>query len=390
MSDSQSFLAPVTVSDYRELARRRLPKQLFDYLDGGAYDELTLKENVQAFQNARLRQRVMVDVSNVDTTTELFGQKMAMPLILAPVGLAGMMRKRAEVQAAKAAEKHNLPYTLSTVGICSMEEIRANTTAPFWFQLYLMKDRGFAKSVLDRAAAAGVNMLFFTVDLSVVGARYRDPRNGMFVTDLPLHKRLMAAWQYPYHTRWLLDVALGGRPLSFGNLKGAVAGNAGLAEFRQWIDSQFDPSVTWKSLEWVRQNWKGPIVLKGILDPDDARAAMSAIAPEGIVVSNHGGRQLDGVEPTLHALPRIRDAVGSKTKVLVDGGVRNGLDIVKAVASGADAAMIGRAWVFPVAARGLAGVEAVLTNFKKEMKVAMALTGVTRVDQIDKACLLAK
>ncbi|HAJ46455.1 MAG TPA: L-lactate dehydrogenase [Alphaproteobacteria bacterium] len=390
MTDSPSFLAPVTISDYRELARRRLPRQLFDYLDGGAYDELTLKENVKAFRNARLRQRVMVDVSKIDTSTELFGQKMAMPLILAPVGLAGMMRKRAEVQAAKAAEAHNLPFTLSTVGICPMEEIRAHTKAPFWFQLYLMKDRGFAKSVLDRAKEAGVPVLVFTVDLAVVGARYRDPRNGMMVADLPLHKKLWAGLQYPLHTRWLFDVALGGRPLSFGNLKGALDGGAGLAEFRQWIDSQFDPTVTWRSLEWVRQNWSGPIVLKGILDPEDARAAVSSIGADGIVVSNHGGRQLDGVEPTLHALPRIRDAVGGRTKILVDGGIRNGLDVVKAVASGADAGLIGRAWVFPVAARGQKGVEAVLTNFKKEMKVAMALTGVTRVSDIDRGCLLSK
>jgi L-lactate dehydrogenase (cytochrome) len=251
-----------------------------------------------------------------------------------------------------------------------------------------MRDRGFAKTVLDRAWGAGCPVLVFTVDLAVVGARYRDVRNGTGV-NLPLHKRILAAMSYPYHTRWLWDVALNGRPLSFGSLTGAIKGKAGLAEIRAWIDSQFDPSVTWKDLEWVRANWKGAIVLKGILDPDDARSAISAIAPECIVVSNHGGRQLDGVEPTLRALPRIRDAVAGKTKVLIDGGVRNGLDIVKALAGGADAAMAGRAWAFAVAARGEAGVAAVLSNMKKEMRIAMALTGVTAISQIDRRCLVA-
>jgi L-lactate dehydrogenase (cytochrome) len=389
MTDSHSSaLAPASVSDYRQLAKSRLPRRFFDYLDGGAYDELTLRENVAAFQGARLRQRVMVDVSKIDTGAELFGQKLSMPLILAPVGLAGVMRRRAEVQAARAAEAAGVPFTLSTLGICGIEEVRAHTKAPFWFQLYLMRDRGFAKSVLDRAWGAGCPVLVFTVDLAVVGARYRDVRNGTGV-NLPLHKRILAATSYPYHARWLWDVAIRGRPLSFGSLMGAIKGKAGLAEIRAWIDSQFDPSVTWKDLEWVRANWKGAIVLKGILDPDDARSAISAIAPEGIVVSNHGGRQLDGVEPTLRALPRIREAVAGKTKVLIDGGVRNGLDIVKALASGADAAMAGRAWAFAVAARGETGVAAVLANMKKEMRVAMALTGVTSISQIDRRCLVA-
>ncbi len=287
--DRSLGLAPASVRDYRELARRRLPRQLFDYLDGGAYEESTMRANVADLGRIRLRQRVLRDVSDLRLGTTVLGEDLALPLVLAPVGLAGMFARRAEIQAARAAETAGISFCESAVSICGIEEVRAATTRPFWFQLYVMRDRGYAEDLMGRASAAGCAVLVLTVDLAVVGARYRDTRNGM--TDpVSLPKRLVRAWDLASHPAWVRDVALGGRPLTFANLERAVPGARTPDAFRGWVDTQFDPSVTWDDLAWVRDQWRGKLVLKGILDPDDALRAADHGA-DAVVVSNHGGRR---------------------------------------------------------------------------------------------------
>jgi L-lactate dehydrogenase (cytochrome) len=379
-------LAPATADDYRELAHRRLPRHLFDYLDGAAYEETTAAANREGFRRLQLRQRVLRDVSQIKLSTRVLGQDLALPVVLAPLGLAGAMARRAEVQAARAAEAAGVAFCESTVSICSIEEVRAATTAPFWYQLYIMRDRGYAKDLMARARAAGCEVLVLTVDLAVMGARYRDVRNGM-AGGLSLAGKLSKAWDLLSHPQWLLDVAIKGKPLMFGNLTTAVPDARSLPEFKAWVDSQFDPRITWQDLAWVRENWPGKIVLKGILDVEDARQAVAA-GVDGIVVSNHGGRQLDGVAASIDALPRIADAVGDRLEILMDGGVRSGLDVVKALALGAKACMLGRAWGYAVAARGEAGVAHMLSVMKSEMNVALALCGVTDVEKLDREALL--
>jgi len=379
-------LAPATVSDYRRLAESRLPRQLFDYIDGGAVDERTLAANREDLARLRLRQRVLRDVSQIDTTAEIAGRTAAMPVAFAPVGLAGLMRRRGEVQAARAAEAAGVPFCLSTVGLCSLEEVRAATKAPFWFQLYMMRDRGHVTELLQRARAVGVDTLVFTVDLAVVGARYRDTRNGMG-GGLTAAARVRSALNFAVHPRWLVDVALGGRPLVFGNLASYVASAKNVQQFRSWIDSQFDPSVTWRDIEWLRHEWPGTLIIKGILEPDDACAAADTGA-QGIVVSNHGGRQLDGAPSTISALPRIAEAVGSRLEIMLDGGVHSGQDVVKALALGARSVMIGRAWVYALAARGEAGVRHLLSQIQRDIKVTLALTGLTSAREVTADILL--
>jgi len=379
-------LAPATVSDYRRLAESRLPRQLFDYIDGGAVDERTLAANRDDLARLRLRQRVLRDVSRTDTSVEIAGRATAMPIVLAPVGLAGLMRRRGEVQAARAAEAAGIPFCLSTVGLCSLEEVRAATTAPFWFQLYMMRDRGHVRELLQRARAVGVDTLVFTVDLAVVGSRYRDTRNGMG-GGLGAWGTLRSALDFAAHPRWLVDVALGGRPLVFGNLASYVASAKNIQQFRSWIDSQFDPSVTWRDIEWLRREWPGTLIIKGILEAEDACAAADAGA-QGIVVSNHGGRQLDGAPSSISALPRIAEAVRDRLEIVMDGGVHSGQDVVKAVALGARAAMIGRAWVYALAARGEAGVRHLLAQMQREISVTLALTGLTAMSAVSPAMLL--
>ncbi len=379
------MLAPASVSDYRELARRRLPRLMFDYVDGGAFEETTLNANRNDLHRFALRQKVLRDVSALDTATTIFGQNLSLPLILAPVGFAGMMARRAEVQAARAAEKAGIPFTLSTVGICPVEEVRRATAKPFWFQLYMMKDRGVVREIIARAAAANCGALVFTVDLPVLGTRYRDIRNGMGGGLSTLSKLRLAA-NFAAHPRWIYDVGIKGRPLTFGNLSGVVKGANSLGALLAWTTTALDPSVTWKDLEWVRGLWKGPLILKGVFEADDAREAV-ATGADGIVVSNHGGRQLDAAQSSIMALPKIVEAVGSKTTVLMDGGIRSGQDVTRALALGAKACMIGRAWVYGVAAKGEAGVTAVLETMKRELRTSMALIGKTRVQDIDASVL---
>lgn len=378
MSESrQRFLQPASILDYRELARRRLPRQLFDYIDGGAYDECSLRANVEDLQGVRLRQRVLRDVSEINLATSLAGQAMALPVVLGPVGLAGMFARRGEVQAARAARDAGIVFCESTVSICPMHEVHAAVGPAFWFQLYVLRDRGYAAELLQRAQALGCEVLVFTVDLAVMGARYRDTRNGMSGND-DARTRLARAWDLLSHPRWLADVGVHGKPLVFGNLRGAVPDAQGLAGFRSWVDAQFDPSVRWQDLDWLRANWSGKIVLKGVLDVDDARTAAD-MGFDGLVVSNHGGRQLDGVPSTIAVLPEIAAAIGERMQILFDGGIRSGLDVVKAIALGADGCMLGRAWAYALAAGGEAAVAHMLDILRKEMLVAMALTGCTRL-----------
>jgi L-lactate dehydrogenase (cytochrome) len=371
-----------SIIDYREMARRRLPRFLFDYIDGGSYDERTLRANVTDLSDIALRQRVLRDVSAIDLSTEVFGQRMAMPVALAPIGLAGINARRGETQAARAAERAGVPFTLSTVSACPMREVRAAVERPFWFQLYMIRDRGFMRDLLAAAREAQCSALLFTVDMPVPGSRYRDLRSGL--AGAPglggQLRRFVQAIQRPH---WAWDVGVMGRPHQLGNVAPMLGDHSGLEDFFAWMRGNFDSSVTWRDLDFVRSEWAGPLILKGILDPDDAREA-AALGADGIVVSNHGGRQLDGVPSTARALPAIADAVGDRLTLLADGGIRSGLDVVRMLALGAHGVLIGRAWAWALAGAGQRGVEHVLELIAAEMRVAMALTGVTRVADIDR------
>ncbi len=378
-------LVPASVEDYRALAKRRLPRQLFDYVDGGAFGESSLAANRADLHRLRFRQRVLRDVSERRIATTVLGEPLAMPVILAPVGFAGMMARRGEVQAARAAADAGVPFCESTLSVCSLEEVTAATRPP-WFQLYVMHDRAYAEDLMARALAAGCTTLILTVDLAVVGQRYRDVRNGISGS-LSAAKKIRRGWDLAHHARWFRDVAVNGRPLTFGNLDRALPQAKVPGDFQRWIASQFDPSVTWEDLTWLRQHWSGAIVLKGILDPEDAREAVRRGA-DAIIVSNHGGRQLDDVPSTIDALPGVVEAVGGACEVLVDGGIRSGLDVVKALALGARACLIGRPWVYAVAARGEIGVRHILRVIAEEMRVTLGLTGVTDVADLDSSVLL--
>ncbi len=384
-ADRPLGLAPATVLDYRELARRRLPRQLFDYIDGGAYEETTMRANVSDLERVLLRQVVMRDVSTRDPAVEVLGQRLALPVILGPVGLGGMFAARAEVQAARAAEAKGVPFVESTVSICSVEEVAGATSVPPWFQLYVMRDRGYAEELMARASAVGSPVLVLTIDLAVVGARHRDTRNAVAGTPSPAAKALRGL-DLVTHPRWIREVALRGKPLTFGNLEKAVPNARTPDAFRGWVDAQFDPSVTWEDIAWVREHWTGRLVVKGVLDPEDARRA-AEVGVDGVIVSNHGGRQLDAVPSTVRALPDVVDAVGGDVEVLVDGGIRTGLDVVKMLALGARAVLIGRAWAWAVAARGETGVRHVLDVLAADIDVALGLTGQTSLAAIDRSAL---
>jgi L-lactate dehydrogenase (cytochrome) len=365
------------VGDYRALARARLPHFLFEYLDGGSYDEATLAANVSDLRDVKLRQRVLRDVSELDLSVELFGQKWSLPVGLGPVGMMGMYARRGEVQAARAAREANVPYTLSSLSVCPVGEIASELQAPFWLQLYIIKDRSFVTDLLAKAREAKCSALLLTVDLPVSGSRYRDNRSG-----LSGGTRLQRAIQGMMRPGWAWDVGLLGRPHSLGNLEPILGKNTGLEDYFGWIGANFDASITWDDVAWVREHWEGPLIIKGILEPDDARAAIASGA-DGIVVSNHGGRQLDGVLSSARALPSVAEAVGGKLPLLVDGGVRSGLDVVRMLALGADFVLLGRAWGYALGARGGEGVAHVLKLIEAEIRVAMALTGCTRIADID-------
>lgn len=379
-------LAPASVSDYRELARKRLPRHLFDYVDGGSFGEYTLSANRDDLRDIHLRQRVLRDVSEMSLSTSVMGQELAMPVLLAPIGFGGMMARRAEVQAARAAERAGIVFCESTLSICAIEEVAKAVEQPFWFQLYVMKDRSYAEDLISRVKATGCTTLILTVDLPVIGRRYRDARNGLGggISAMGQVKRRL---DFARHPSWVRDVALGGRPLTFGNLERALPDAKVPQDFQRWVDGQFDPSVTWDDLEWLRSHWDGKIALKGILDAEDAREAV-ARGVDAIIVSNHGGRQLDDVPSTIHALPAIVDAVNGRIEVLMDGGIRSGLDVVKALSLGARACLIGRPWVYAVAARGEKGVEHILRIIREEIRVTLGLTGFTNVQELNRSALV--
>lgn len=369
-------------TDYREAARRKLPRFLFDYLDGGSYAEQTLRANVSDLSALALRQRVLKNVADLSTETALFGEKMAMPIALAPVGLGGMYARRGEVQVARAAKKAGLPYIISTVSLCPIEEIVEKSGHDIWFQLYVLKDRGFMKHALERAQALGITKLIFTVDMPVPGARYRDKHSGMSGDFGPI-RRMLQAMMKP---SWAWDVGVMGTPHDLGNVSKYLGKATGLEDYIGWLGANFDASIDWSDLEWIRDMWKGPMIIKGILDPDDARDAVR-FGADGIVVSNHGGRQLDGALSTTKALPGIVDAVGNDLTVLADSGIRTGLDVVRMLALGAKGVLIGRAYIYALATGGEAAVTNLLGLIEKEMRTAMALTGVKSVAEIDRNLL---
>lgn len=366
-----------SANDYRKAARRRVPPFMFHYADGGSYAEQTLQRNVSDLANIALRQRVLKDMSDLNTEIELFGEKLSMPVALAPVGALGMYARRGEVQAAKAADKKGVPFTLSTVSICPIEEVAPAIKRPMWFQLYVLRDRGFMKDALQRAKAAGCSTLVFTVDMPTPGARYRDMHSGMSGPYKEIRRVLQAA----LHPFWAWDVGIKGKPHTLGNVSHYMGKQIGLDDYIGWLTQNFDPSISWKDLEWIREFWDGPMVIKGILDPDDAKDAVR-FGADGIVVSNHGGRQLDGVLSSARALPAIADAVKGDIKILADSGIRNGLDVVRMIALGADACLLGRAFVYALGAAGQAGVENMFDIFHKEMKVAMTLTSNQKISDI--------
>ena len=338
-------------SDYRAAAQRILPPFLFHYIDGGAYAEYTLRRNVEDLSQVALRQRVLKNMSDLSLETTLFNEKLSMPVALAPVGLCGMYARRGEVQAAGAADAHGIPFTLSTVSVCPIEEVAPTIKRPMWFQLYVLRDRGFMRNALERAKAAGCSTLVFTVDMPTPGARYRDAHSGMSGPNAAMRRYLQAVT----HPQWAWD--------------------------------NFDPSISWKDLEWIRDFWDGPMVIKGILDPEDARDAVR-FGADGIVVSNHGGRQLDGVLSSARALPAIADAVKGDIAILADSGIRNGLDVVRMIALGADTVLLGRAYLYALATAGKAGVANLLNLIEKEMKVAMTLTGAKSISEISQDSLV--
>ena len=373
------------VNDYRELARRRLPHFLFEYIDGGSYAEVTLARNTADLQRVELRQRVLCNVADIHTDTHLFGQPLRLPVGLAPVGLAGLNARRGETQAARAAAAAGVPFCLSTVSACPLEEVAKASPVPFWFQLYMVRDRAFMGDLLDRAAALSCPVLVFTVDLPVPGSRYRDVRSSLSgSTGLSGQLRRLA--QVLARPAWAWDVGLHGRPHALGNVAPLLGPNTALQDFFAWMRGNFDASVCWDDLAWIRSRWPGPIVIKGILDTEDAKRAAD-LGAEGIIVSNHGGRQLDGVPSSVAVLPDIAAAVGQRLTVLADGGVRSGLDVFRMLALGAKGVLLGRAWAYALGAAGEPGVRHMLSLVEQELRVAMALTGCTRIEDIGPECL---
>ncbi|WP_448098226.1 alpha-hydroxy acid oxidase [Luteibacter yeojuensis] len=375
---------PITcVADLRELARKRVPRAFFDYDDRGSYDEVTLRDNRAVFERIRLRQRVMIDVDQRDLSTDVVGQPLSMPLAIAPTGLTGLTHGSGEILAARAAAAAGVPFCLSTMSICSVEQVAAAVTAPFWFQIYVMRDRGFTKSLITRAREAGCSALMVTADLQIQGQRHREIKNGMTVPPKLTLKNLVDILGKP---RWVSGV-LAAPSRSFGNLAGQIDGADGLTTLAQWIGNQFDPRLTWDDIAWIRDLWPGKLILKGVMEPSDARAAVAA-GVDAIVVSNHGGRQLDGAVASAIALPRVVDAVGNDIEVLFDGGIQTGQSLLKALAMGARAGLIGKAFLYGLGAMGQEGVTRVIEILRRELDVSMALTGHTSARDLDRAILL--
>jgi L-lactate dehydrogenase (cytochrome) len=370
------------IEDLRRLARRRVPRAFFDYAEAGSYSQQTLNANREDLESLKLRQRVLVDVSQRDLTTSIIGEKAALPLALAPIGLCGMQHGDGEILACRAAQAAGIPFTLSTMSICSIEDVAKAVGKPFWFQLYVMKDRGFIRALIERAAAARCSALVLTVDLQVLGQRHCDLRNGMTV---PPEIKLSNVIDIATKPAWALSI-LRGKRKTFGNLAGHVHGMENVNSLAEWTATQFDPTLNWKDVEWVRSLWPGKLILKGILDVEDARTA-AKVGASALVVSNHGGRQLDGAPSSISALPRVAEAVGSEIEVMFDGGIRSGQDVVRALALGARSCMIGRSYVYGLGAGGEAGVAKAIEILAKELDVTMALCGVRNLRDIDRSVI---
>jgi L-lactate dehydrogenase (cytochrome) len=367
----------LNIEDLRQLAKRRIPRAIFDYADGGSYDERTIRRNAADLDAMTFRQRVMVDVSKISLATSFLGSPVSMPLGIGPTGLAGLFHADGEILGARAAGACGIPFCLSTMSICSIEDVRAATQQPFWFQQYLMKDRGFNQELIDRAAAARCSALMLTLDLQVIGERRRDPRNGLTI---PPRLTLRNAWDVATKPTWALSVLFGKRR-TFGNLVGRIGGSSGINTLAEWIATQFDASANWRDVEWVRSRWSGKLILKGVLDPEDARQAVAAGA-DAIVVSNHGGRQLDGAASSISVLNEIVDAVAGRCEVMFDGGVRSGQDIAKALALGARGALIGKSFLYALSAAGEGGVTKAIEIMRNELRVTLALTGTSSIEAV--------
>ncbi len=377
-----SLQRATSIADLRELARRRVPRAIFEYADRGSYDEITLKRNRADLDAIELRQRVMIDLSKLSLATTVLGQPWSMPVGIAPTGLTGLFHRDGEIHGARAAQSVGVPFALSTMSICSIEDVRAAVTRPFWFQVYLMRDRGFNEELIGRARAAGCSALVLTVDLAVQGVRRRDIKNGLSIPPRLTLRNMLDIASKP---SWAIGVMLGKRR-TFGNLEKRMRDAGGLVTLSQWIASQFDVSITWRDIDWVRTLWPGKLILKGILDVEDARMAAS-MGVDAIIVSNHGGRQLDSAPSTISVLPEIAEAVAGRCELLFDGGVQCGQDVLKALARGARACLIGKAFLYAVAAGGEAGVRCALELLRRELEVSMALTGVTDVQRVDRTIL---
>src|ERR1700757_4219356 len=366
------------IEDLRELHKRRVPKAFFDYADRGSYAEETLRANRGDMQQIKFRQRVLVDISKRDLSTNILGEPAAMPLILAPVGLLGMQHGDGEILACRAAQAAGIPFTQSSMSICSIEDLAARVKKPFWFQLYVMKDRGFIKSLLERAIAAKCSALVLTVDLQVIGQRHQDIKNGMTV---PPEWSLSTLLDFATKPAWVAGI-LRAKRRTFGNLVGHLKIDQDITSLSTWINSQFDTTLNWKDIDWIRSIWPGKLVLKGILDVEDAEIAAKTGA-QAIVVSNHGGRQLDGAPSSIEALPEIVDAVGSKLEIMFDSGIRSGQDVMRALALGAKSCMIGRAYAYGLGGAGQEGVEKAIDIIRKELLTTMGLCGVNTIAEID-------
>lgn len=370
------------VEDLRNIARNRVPKMFFEYAESGSYSEQTLRWNREDLQKIRLKQKVLTDVSKRDTKTTIADKEVNVPLVLAPIGLCGMQHANGEILAARAAAEAGIPFTLSTMSVCSIEDVATETNKPFWFQLYVMKDREFIRNLIARAAAAKCSALVLTVDLQILAQRHRDIKNGLSVPPKMKFENIVDIMTKP---GWAFKI-LGTKRRSFGNLVGHVKGLTDAGSLGAWTAEQFDPALNWEDVKWIRNLWKGKLIIKGIMETSDARLAIEHGA-DGIVVSNHGGRQLDGAPSSISALPKIVDAVGHRTEILFDGGIRSGQDLMRALALGAKGALIGRAFVYGLGAGGQEGVKATIDCIRKELDMTMALCGVNSIKEIDKRVL---
>jgi len=372
----------LTIADLKEQARRRVPKMFFDYADSGAWTEGTYRANENDFHNIKLRQRVLVDMTNRSLASEMIGETVSMPVALSPTGLTGMQHADGEMLAAQAAEEAGVPFTLSTMSICSIEDVRSVTTRPFWFQLYVMRDKDFVRNLIGRAKAAGCSALVLTLDLQILGQRHKDLRNGLSAPPKFTPKHI---WQMATRPFWCLDM-LGTKRRSFGNIVGHAKGVTDLSSLSSWTAEQFDPQLSWKDIEWIRDLWGGKLILKGILDEEDARMSLESGA-DAIIVSNHGGRQLDGAPSAISMLPRIVDAVGDRMEVHLDSGIRSGQDVLKALCYGAKGTHIGRPFLYGLGAGGKAGVRRTLEIIRKELDTTMALCGERDVKNLSRTNL---